>query len=227
MVFSHQFVAGSSPLARGLPRCEPGRGTTVWIIPARAGFTGPYSDDLASNRDHPRSRGVYRRHDPRRRGGLGSSPLARGLRPQVILAAPEDRIIPARAGFTWRCRCRAAGRTDHPRSRGVYGRIPAARRTMQGSSPLARGLHRRRRVGGLGVGIIPARAGFTTATESGSRCTADHPRSRGVYRRRLRRRRREQGSSPLARGLRRRVGLPDGGPRIIPARAGFTRGRPP
>ena len=31
----------------------------------------------------------------------GSSPHARGLRPETILALQEWRIIPARAGFTW------------------------------------------------------------------------------------------------------------------------------
>ena len=52
--------------------------------------------------------------------------------------------------------------------------------------------------------IIPARAGFTAPACSAAAPAADHPRSRGVYpgpqicgRRRL-------GSSPLARGLRRR-----------------------
>ena len=49
------------------------------IIPARAGFTYPQSTDKVDRKDHPRSRGVYRRR-PRRRFQLrGSSPLARGL----------------------------------------------------------------------------------------------------------------------------------------------------
>ena len=52
--------------------------------------------------------------------------------------------------------------------------------------------------------------------------TADHPRSRGVYRRRRRECAHGRGSSPLARGLRLKTSppiCPDG---IIPARAGFT-----
>ena len=70
-----------------------------------------------------------------------------------------------------------------------------------GSSPLARGLRviRRRRVGG--VGIIPARAGFTPAVGGVAHSSADHPRSRGVYNRARSSGTASAGSSPLARGL--------------------------
>ena len=50
----------------------------------------------------------------------------------------------------------------------------------------------------------------------------DHPRSRGVYVDEAGRALDALGSSPLARGLRRRVRLAGWGPGIIPARAGFT-----
>ena len=71
---------GSSPLARGL----------------LVGALGEGEPGL----DHPRSRGVY---GARAHGGhalVGSSPLARGLRPQPGEEVAEDGIIPARAGFT-------------------------------------------------------------------------------------------------------------------------------
>ena len=74
-----------------------------------------------------------------------------------------------------------------------------------------------------GVGIIPARAGFTLVGRFPLPAQSDHPRSRGVYVSvamccvvRL-------GSSPLARGLHELMSLVKGGGRIIPARAGFTR----
>ena len=51
---------------------------------------------------------------------------------------------------------------------------------------------------------------------------ADHPRSRGVYRRLAPVRGTPLGSSPLARGLRRAVHESRAQRRIIPARAGFT-----
>ena len=49
------------------------------IIPARAGFTKGEIDYTLSRPDHPRSRGVYRRHQQVQEYPQGSSPLARGL----------------------------------------------------------------------------------------------------------------------------------------------------
>ena len=172
--------------------------------------------------DHPRSRGVYVRDRAKRFGLGGSSPLARGLRPVKITDAKSGRIIPARAGFTRRPVPHRTGPMDHPRSRGVYQGGRSATMRPQGSSPLARGLL----APGLHVEcsgrIIPARAGFTVFPTHPCTDNRDHPRSRGVYLRPLSRRSRRPGSSPLARGLRRRprrVQIPR---RIIPARAGFT-----
>ena len=111
---------------------------------------------------------------------------------------------------------------DHPRSRGVYDRDRRRSTTYFGSSPLARGLRQFARRRGHLVGIIPARAGFTAMTGQ-SRCgQRDHPRSRGVYLWKLKRTPKEDGSSPLARGLRNAVTASSISNRIIPARAGFT-----
>ena len=54
-------LSGSSPLARGLPLCEPGENPGVRIIPARAGFTWFPRRSPGAMGDHPRSRGVYSR----------------------------------------------------------------------------------------------------------------------------------------------------------------------
>ena len=70
--------------------------------------------------------------------------------------------------------------------------------------------------------IIPARAGFTTDDGHDDDRGADHPRSRGVYRKAAVSSGRRLGSSPLARGLQFRRGRPGRYSRIIPARAGFT-----
>ena len=94
-----------------------------------------------------------------------------------------------------------------------------------GSSPLARGLLLPGRHTVPCVGIIPARAGFTRTSRACACPTGDHPRSRGVYRRRSRRSRARQGSSPLARGLLGTTFHYFLSARIIPARAGFTRRR--
>ena len=94
--------------------------------------------------------------------------------------------------------------------------------TATGSSPLARGLPARPRVGGAHRRIIPARAGFTPHHGSHECDGADHPRSRGVYDWRHLMGGLVKGSSPLARGLLIGEAVTDGCARIIPARAGFT-----
>ena len=195
-------MAGSSPLARGLPRHWPLRAGHVGIIPARAGFTNPCTDRRERAADHPRSRGVYA--DATMRGAMtvGSSPLARGLLDLGVQGGQAARIIPARAGFTHRGGLDRVACQDHPRSRGVYGDWIATAADAAGSSPLARGLlrvdlpepglHR----------IIPARAGFTVRRLGSA--------GDGV------------GSSPLARGLPAEIIWSSDRLRIIPARAGFT-----
>ena len=91
-----------------------------------------------------------------------------------------------------------------------------------GSSPLARGLRGLRRGAAGLIGIIPARAGFTSEAVRTGVDGLDHPRSRGVYTSAAWAADLDAGSSPLARGLldgrRRRRGHHG----IIPARAGFT-----
>ena len=71
---------------------------------------------------------------------LGSSPLARGLLKEKVAGIRQNRIIPARAGFTVERRTVMKFRTDHPRSRGVYALATLKESGVEGSSPLARGL---------------------------------------------------------------------------------------
>ena len=154
-------ASGSSPLARGLPALVLVDVVVEGIIPARAGstlFVGPQN---YLSWDHPRSRGVYGAKVNSEISGMGSSPLARGLRWLTRQAASEVRIIPARAGSTIFFIRPEMMAGDHPRSRGVYHSEPNYGSLSMGSSPLARGLRRgvllrfrRRR-------IIPARAGST------------------------------------------------------------------
>ena len=216
------FAAGSSPLARGLPRCWPPRGGPRRIIPARAGFTGRAAGGGRRGRDHPRSRGVYGYEDALERASQGSSPLARGLRKPKKKTPQRGRIIPARAGFTWLTRWLTSPDRDHPRSRGVYAGKGRGGAVMAGSSPLARGLRRPGTAARRRPGIIPARAGFTSWPACLTRPGTDHPRSRGVYSIQHELRHTRLGSSPLARGLRVLGGPRLHARRIIPARAGFT-----
>ena len=206
-MFEKDATAGSSPLARGLPCRRPA------YSPARS--------------DHPRSRGVYDWASDRVVPGKGSSPLARGLRARGRLAVDPQGIIPARAGFTSHQGGVRLDVEDHPRSRGVYSHDREYLERDIGSSPLARGLRMARLETQIEGGIIPARAGFTTAAGCRRSPTGDHPRSRGVYLRPCRSRYLPQGSSPLARGLRCYCRSSPGGAGIIPARAGFTASTSP
>ena len=238
--------SGSSPLARGLPRRAAGGHGGRGIIPARAGFTPSKRTCAPTGTDHPRSRGVYGPGEGDGGGAGGSSPLARGL-PILSLflgwpgSSPLARglqggggggeghggIIPARAGFTERARARRRRDPDHPRSRGVYWATAHPRAVRAGSSPLARGLQLGSARPHGAVGIIPARAGFTTPGTGSGRPSRDHPRSRGVYPPPSGDTKWYTGSSPLARGLLQEavpVGQIGG---IIPARAGFTPAGPP
>ena len=153
---------------------------------------------------------------------IGSSPLARGLRDRQRTGGADRGIIPARAGFTPTGRRPPRTETDHPRSRGVYRCISVRNVPPMGSSPLARGLRVRGPGQRLLVRIIPARAGFTRPWRSSTKACMDHPRSRGVYRYERQSVADNGGSSPLARGLRRKNVCVPTQKRIIPARAGFT-----
>ena len=200
---------GSSPLARGLPLVAAAAEDLDGIIPARAGFTGPPSGASAAPPDHPRSRGVYRPLPAGRDRGSGSSPLARGLPAELEEEGYRARIIPARAGFTELDTRLAVLLPDHPRSRGVYLMSWRRLTVRTGSSPLARGLPGEDIRAILGRRIIPARAGFTRPLYASPLVCADHPRSRGVYQADKIFTAKDDGSSPLARGLRLRIlGIP-------------------
>ena len=213
---------GSSPLARGLLDPPLRASSSRRIIPARAGFTSPHPVLPLLRADHPRSRGVYRPSAPLTGSPGGSSPLARGLHGLVEGQSLADGIIPARAGFTRWTVMPAGSRSDHPRSRGVYCTSRSTSTTEPGSSPLARGLPDGSPFGRVVGGIIPARAGFTRAALAGRDLMWDHPRSRGVHVIVDYYRSQEQGSSPLARGLRHILVCGSKWGWIIPARAGFT-----
>ena len=153
---------------------------------------------------------------------IGSSPLARGLLYITFIFLGTKWIIPARAGFTREGHGIHLRPGDHPRSRGVYGTACESWVTLKGSSPLARGLPRPAPARFSVGGIIPARAGFTLGRAAGCGAVGDHPRSRGVYCEPVARESPDEGSSPLARGLRHRPSQRSPRRRIIPARAGFT-----
>ena len=173
------------------------------FIPARAGNTVEGRHVGSPLRLHPRSRGEHGMASCWRAKAGGSSPLARGTPDEQLDVVRVMRFIPARAGNTIRCPC------------GILMR--------PGSSPLARGT-RRPGCGNWPLGrFIPARAGNTGDGANEHLRPPVHPRSRGEHPERTARTATRSGSSPLARGTRRRCRLQQGTFRFIPARAGNTR----
>ena len=87
-------MVGSSPLARGLLERLATQVGDGRIIPARAGFTQVMVVRRDNQVDHPRSRGVYIPESPLVILRTGSSPLARGLRRDLLMSHLRSGIIP-------------------------------------------------------------------------------------------------------------------------------------
>ena len=115
---------------------------------------------------------------------VGSSPLTRGKRDELIQVAALAGLIPAHAGKTRRVWTVSVNRRAHPRSRGENGFGLGHDAVDIGSSPLTRG---KLTVEGEAVGVgglIPAHAGKTPTLRYASASARAHPRSRGENRRR-------------------------------------------
>ena len=215
--------AGSSPLARGTRGGCAGWCGRWGLIPARAGNTEVDGLETLEARAHPRSRGEHNRFRVLAEERLGSSPLARGTQPLPCPGRGTPGLIPARAGNTQPSPATSQPAGAHPRSRGEHARLGCHFCSSEGSSPLARGT-RCLECGVLLVsGLIPARAGNTTASIIVPKISRAHPRSRGEHVPVVSHSPVWAGSSPLARGTRhiahkRRQILG-----LIPARAGNTQ----
>ena len=160
-----------------------------------------------------------RRRLPRREG---SSPLARGTLDCAFGVEGFPGLIPARAGNTRRMRRICGCRRAHPRSRGEHVFLTDLLVPPLGSSPLARGTQPRTRLWCGAWGLIPARAGNTSAPIRTLRCARAHPRSRGEHSARWATSTSRRGSSPLARGTPSRSHPHFAQLGLIPARAGNT-----
>ena len=136
---SHMFCLGSSPLVRGQLDDMYYHLLRERIIPARAGPTAKTFSSGPRPPDHPRSCGANRIFTREELRKAGSSPLVRGQPIDLTLKTPHPRIIPARAGPTFRAAGLDTEVTDHPRSCGANHRPCCIRRSDCGSSPLVRG----------------------------------------------------------------------------------------
>ena len=175
---------------------------TQRLIPARAGNTHLGSLGFARQSAHPRSRGEHNAHEATAPTANGSSPLARGTQLFASRSIRLRRLIPARAGNTAASCQTTRRRAAHPRSRGEHCPRRWSRLVMEGSSPLARGTPASRARGIKIIRLIPARAGNTRYTGTGTPVLKAHPRSRGEHGCARWTQLLRLGSSPLARGTR-------------------------
>ena len=213
---------GSSPHARGAPESRRDGSAEAGIIPACAGSTVVAKSRTRGTGDHPRMRGEHFYWDGECWRLMGSSPHARGAPARDRRRRDRDGIIPACTGSTARVPRGGARRRDHPRMRGEHAIDGFLARSGKGSSPHARGALWRIFGSAVHKGIIPACAGSTswrTARESGG---WDHPRMRGEHSDPDSLIAVSKGSSPHARGARRRIGSRRDRHGIIPACAGST-----
>jgi len=213
---------GSSPLARGGPNDALRSLTQGRLIPARAGRTVLSCRRRWIGTAHPRSRGADPEPDGAADACQGSSPLARGGLPDHRSSPMLPRLIPARAGRTCSVIAASVALGAHPRSRGADDLRVVRDGRPDGSSPLARGGPWPADSAGDALGLIPARAGRTSASSAGAWAMRAHPRSRGADDLIATAGTTSGGSSPLARGGRLLVRSSGRLGGLIPARAGRT-----
>ena len=152
----------------------------------------------------------------------GSSPHARGTLWMVWPTRWPHRIIPACAGNTYVDSFFFAVPVDHPRMRGEHLLHRRTGRSIDGSSPHARGTPRIVAVPSYPHRIIPACAGNTSRRTRWDYYWPDHPRMRGEHVYGIGVASQAYGSSPHARGTRGQACVAAPAHRIIPACAGNT-----
>ena len=173
-----RVVGGDEPFSQGCTVVGPcGEG----IIPALAGNTPSPKTVSGVRRDHPRACGEHRAATVACARIRGSSPRLRGTRRPPLARRPLCGIIPALAGNTCSPANHAGASRDHPRACGEHVRILADERRDVGSSPRLRGTHIMVIRQLHEIGIIPALAGNTCSSASGSSRSGDHPRACGEH----------------------------------------------
>ena len=211
------------PRARGTPK-KRGR-TTLYVrfIPACAGNTRGTRDACRASSVHPRVRGEHLDAMGTHGDVLGSSPRARGTPGHRLLVLAAKRFIPACAGNTTGAPRRRHHASVHPRVRGEHKSDPRVVRTVDGSSPRARGTPGTLTLWGWNYRFIPACAGNTPGLLLPLFVMWVHPRVRGEHCESVTKGALRIGSSPRARGTQVPL-LPRGRRRrFIPACAGNTK----
>ena len=167
---------GSSPRVRGKREGACSNLSRAGLIPACAGKTGASSTRGRLCPAHPRVCGENCVGVHFCSFVAGSSPRVRGKRGHPPGHRVGAGLIPARAGKTGRPRCCADRRRAHPR---VCGENPVPATTLSrlvGSSPRVRGKHPSSVWLRVACGLIPACAGKTHRSGTGTSSATAHPR---------------------------------------------------
>ena len=213
---------GSSPRGRGKQRIRPVGTAPPGLIPARAGKTSSRDCMMPGSAAHPRAGGENRIRRGRHAAHLGSSPRGRG---KLTCGYAQDvirRLIPARAGKTAAPPSMAMSAGAHPRAGGENFECRNQIGDSAGSSPRGRGKRKTELVAQDASGLIPARAGKTTAAARATQSGAAHPRAGGENHGGTFRCGLVNGSSPRGRGKRAAAPVTHHERGLIPARAGKT-----
>ncbi len=193
------------------------------FIPAGAGNTLREGVRVTRTAVHPRRRGEHFFSVMPFRGKPGSSPQARGTRPELEPEGAVLRFIPAGAGNTQRPQRQQSRPPVHPRRRGEHIAQLTVGTAASGSSPQARGTPARRLVYPIVLRFIPAGAGNTPSERQAKWRASVHPRRRGEHSVGHPEGDERGGSSPQARGTPARSSVGANCLRFIPAGAGNTR----
>ena len=154
----------------------------------------------------------------------GSSPRVRGKPHGPVLSGQERGLIPARAGKTPIRDTHSGRAAAHPRACGENPQTEAPTLFATGSSPRVRGKPGLRGHQHLVPGLIPARAGKTYRSHEHFTCNWAHPRACGENPPANGAVGGPSGSSPRVRGKPVHHHRAQEEARLIPARAGKTRG---
>ena len=173
--------SGSPPHTRGILFSSKIAFTVNGITPAHAGNTVADFPIFSIARDHPRTRGEYKKVMIDGKEVEGSPPHTRGIQVVQHLLLVLQGITPAHAGNTYPTREERSHWRDHPRTRGEYIECVFSVASPMGSPPHTRGIQLDSLEAAQKDGITPAHAGNTPFLTAPMRSCRDHPRTRGEY----------------------------------------------
>ena len=174
--------SGTSPRMRGKPFVVVVKNFTQRNIPAYAGKTGRYAQQMSKL--------------------TGTSPRMRGKLPELAKLFMQLGNIPAYAGKTRDSVLNGPGKKEHPRVCGENFGKAFGNATNRGTSPRMRGKLMLLAVVALNVRNIPAYAGKTPPTGLSKKAPTEHPRVCGENVSKQTNVRVSVGTSPRMRGKR-------------------------